>query len=121
MLTEWSRFWPAGEKRRQWLLAYPRGYAELVEKHAPLNGQPAALEFAIVREESGFDPLMESFANAIGLTQLTAPPAERFANGLPHDRAALRDPAINVAIGARELGYLWSYYEGNAALAIAAY
>ena len=30
---------------------YPRGYADLIEKHAALNGQPAALEFAIVREE----------------------------------------------------------------------
>src|SRR5262249_17327786 len=109
----------AGAKRRRWLLAYPRGYAELVERHAALNGQPAALQFAIVREESGFDPLMESFANAIGLTQLTAAPAERFAEGLPHDRNALRDPAINVTIGARELGDVYGRYSGGAPVALA--
>jgi soluble lytic murein transglycosylase len=120
LLTDWSRSWPTGENRRRWLLAYPRGYSDLVEKHAALNGQPAALQFAIVREESAFDPLMESFANAIGLTQLTAAPAARFAQGLPHDRAALRDPAINVTIGARELGHCLSA-EGHPALAIAAY
>jgi soluble lytic murein transglycosylase len=120
LMTEWARAWPSADNRRRWLLAYPRGYADLIEKHAPLNGQPTALEFAIVREESAFDPLMESFANAIGLTQLTAAPAERFAQGLPHDRAALRDPAINVTIGARELGHCWSA-EGHPALAIAAY
>ena len=121
LLTSHARSYPTGLDKKKWLLSFPRGYGDLIEKNTKLTGQPAALEFAIVREESGFDPLLESFANAVGLTQLTAPPAERFANGLPHDRAALRDPATNVAIGARELGYLWSYYSGNAALAIAAY
>jgi len=121
ILTAYEREWPAGANRKRWLLSYPRGYRDLIEKHAALNGQPAALEFAIVREESGFDPLMESFANAIGLTQLTAPPAARFAQGLPHDGHALRDPAINVTIGARELGQLWGAYGGAAALAIAGY
>ncbi len=120
LLTEWARSWPAGANRRRWLLAYPRGYSDLIDKHAPLNGQPTALQFAIVREESAFDPLMESFANAVGLTQLTAAPAERSAQGLPHDRMALRDPAINVTIGARELGHCLSA-EGHPALAIAAY
>ncbi len=121
LLTAYEREWPTGANRKRWLLSYPRGYRDLIEKHAALNGQPAALELAIVREESGFDPLMESFANAIGLTQLTAPPAARFAQGLPHDGKALRDPAINVTIGARELGQLWGAYGGAAALAIAGY
>jgi soluble lytic murein transglycosylase len=121
VLTEWMRAWPTGANRKRWLLAYPRAYSELIEKNVAATGQPAMLELAIVREESAFDPLMESFANAVGLTQLTAAPAQRFANGLAHDRAALRDPAINIAIGARELGDLWSVYGGNAALAIAGY
>ena len=121
ILTTYERDWPQGDNRKRWLLSYPRGYEDLIEKNAALTGQPAALEFAIVREESAFDPLMESFANAVGLTQLTPPPAQRFANGLPHDSQALRDPAINVTIGARELGQLWSAFNGNAALAIAGY
>jgi soluble lytic murein transglycosylase len=121
VLTGYEREWPAGANKKRWLLSYPRGYRELIEKNTALTGQPAMLEFAIVREESAFDPLMESFAHAIGLTQLTAAPAARFANGLPHDGKALRDPAINVAIGARELGQLWNAYGGNAALAIAGY
>jgi soluble lytic murein transglycosylase len=121
VLTTYARAYPTGLNRKKWRLSFPRGFADLIESNTKLTGQPAELEFAIVREESAFDPLMESFANAIGLTQLTPPPAQRFANGLPHDRAALRDPAINVAIGARELGDLWSRYEGNAALAIAGY
>jgi soluble lytic murein transglycosylase len=121
ILTDWAHSLPTGANRKRWLLAYPRGYADLIERHAGDNGVPPALEFAIVREESAFDPLLESFANAIGLTQLTAAPAARFANGLPHDRAALRDPAINVTIGAREIGQLLAAYGGNPALAIAGY
>jgi soluble lytic murein transglycosylase len=121
VLTAFARDWPVGEARKKWLLSYPRGYAELIERNTTLTGQPSALEFAIVREESAFDPLLESFANAIGLTQLTPPPAQRYANGLPHDRQALRDPAINVAIGCRELGALYKLYAGNPALAIAGY
>ena len=84
VLTSYARSYPTGSNRKKWQLAFPRGYADLIEKNTQLTGQPAALEFALVREESGFDPLMESFANAIGLTQLTAPAADRFAGGLPH-------------------------------------
>ncbi|HEX2570977.1 MAG TPA: transglycosylase SLT domain-containing protein [Polyangia bacterium] len=120
-LVDYALKWPTVENQKRWRLAYPRGYAELIVPNAQKNGQPAALEFAIVREESAFDPLTESFANAIGLTQLTAAPAKRFAQGLPYTREALRDPAINVAIGAREFGYLWNLFGGNAALAIAGY
>jgi soluble lytic murein transglycosylase len=121
VLTAYQRSWPVGGERKRWLLSYPRGYADLIVKHARENGQPEALQFAIVREESAFDPLQESFANAVGLTQLTQEPADRFAAGLPHDRQALRDPAINIAIGARELGHLWRLFAGNAPLAIAGY
>ncbi len=120
-LTGYARSWPSGDNARRWLLSYPRGYADLVEPATKENGFRAELEFAIMREESAFDPLMESFANAVGLTQLTAAPAARFANGLPHDRAALRIPSINVPIGARELGSLVKLFGGNVPLAIAGY
>src|SRR5207245_1589871 len=106
-LTGYARAWPVGDNARRWRISYPRGYADLVVEHAGKNGQPAALEFAVIREESAFDPLNESFANAVGLTQLTQAPAKRFAQGLPFSREALHDPAVNVAIGARELGFLW--------------
>jgi soluble lytic murein transglycosylase len=120
-VTDYARRWPAGDNRKRWTLAFPRGYEPLVVEHAARNGQPAALQFAIIREESAFDPLDESFANAVGLTQLTQAPAKRFAQGLPYTREALRDPVINVTIGARELGDLWKRTGGAAALAIAGY
>ena len=121
LLTDWQRRYPVGEARKQWLLAYPRGYLELLTQAARDNGHPEALQLAIVREESAFDPLTESFANAIGLTQMIPPTAKRFSEGLPYDREALRDPKINVAIGARFLGFLWRTMAGNPALTISSY
>ncbi len=120
LLSDWTRSYPSGANHKRWLLAYPRGFDELITAQAKKNSVPASLQMAIVREESAFDPRMESFANAIGLTQLTAAPAERFAEGLPHDGKALRDPVINVTIGARELAHCLTA-EGHPALAIAAY
>lgn len=121
VLTDYAREWPRGQGGLRWRLSYPRGYLDLVVENTKKNGLPDALEFAIMREESAFDPTLESFANAVGLTQLTRAAAQRFAQGLPYDGEALRDPVINLAIGARELGHLWNRYRGNAALAIAGY
>ncbi len=120
-LTGYQRHYPVGGYRKQWLLSYPRGYEELLTEAAQKDGQPEGLQFAIVREESAFDPQNESFANAIGLTQMIPPTAKRFSEGLPTTREALRDPAINVAIGARFLGFLWSTMQKNPPLTIAGY
>lgn len=121
VLIDWQRRYPIGTARKQWLLAYPRGYYELLSQAAAANGHPEALQLAIVREESAFDPLTESFANAIGLTQMIPPTAKRFSERLPYDREALRDPRINVAIGARFLGFLWRVMSGNPGLSISGY
>ncbi len=121
VLTDWQRHYPVGIWRKYWLLAYPRGFFDLLFAAAQQNGQPESLQLAIVREESAFDARTESFANAVGLTQMIQPTAKRFAAGLPYDRDALRDPSINVAIGARFLGFLWQLWQQNPALTIASY
>jgi soluble lytic murein transglycosylase len=121
LLQSWQRHYPVGPWRSYWQLAYPRGYAELLTSAAQQNGIPEALQFAIVREESAFDPLTESFANAIGLTQMIPSTAKRFAAGQPWDRQALRDPAQNVAIGSRFLGFLWQVMNHHPALAVSGY
>ena len=121
LLTDWQRHYPVGNWRKYWLLAYPRGFYDILAAAARENGQPEALQLAIVREESAFDPRTESFANAVGLTQMIQPTAKRFSGGLPYDRESLRDPAINVAIGARFLGFIWGIWQQNPALAVPSY
>jgi soluble lytic murein transglycosylase len=113
-ILDYRKQWPIGANRARWLIAYPRAYWELLTRHAALNKVPIAMQIAIVREESGFDPLDESYANAIGLTQMIPPTAKDFAKGTGIDptRENLRDPENNVTIGSRFLGSLYKNWNG---------
>jgi len=120
-LTDYRLEWPKGLNAAKWKLAYPRAFGALVAKNAKANGQPEALQLAIMREESAFSPRIESFANAIGLTQMLVKTARRFSDGAPVTRDTLLDPAKNLQLGARFLGFLWKRFDGAAPLAIAGY
>ena len=110
--------WPVGANRARWLIAYPLAYKELLARHAKLNNVPFAMQIGIVREESGFNPLTESYANAIGLTQMIPPTAKDYSKGTGIDptRENLRDPEKNVTIGSRFLGSLYKRFDGFTAL-----
>ncbi len=108
-ILDYRTQWPVGANRARWLIAYPKGYWEILTRHAALNNVPIAMQIGIVREESGFDPLTESYANAIGLTQMIPPTAKDYAKGTGIDptRESLRDPEKNVTIGSRFLGSIF--------------
>ena len=76
-----------------------------------------------MREESSFDPDAESLADAYGLMQLIVPTAKSVAGplGLPFDRASLKRPSVNVALGSAELARLAQAFPDNTLLAIPAY
>jgi soluble lytic murein transglycosylase len=120
-ITSYRLEYPSGEGAAKWKLAYPRAFPALVSKNTKANQLPEALELAIMREESAFSPKTESFANAIGLTQMLVKTARRFSDGAPVTRDVLLDPAKNVELGARFLGFLWKHFGGTAPLAIAGY
>ncbi|HMG21396.1 MAG TPA: transglycosylase SLT domain-containing protein, partial [Kofleriaceae bacterium] len=112
-ILDYRAQWPVGANRARWLIAYPRAYWDLLTRHATANNVPIAMQIAIVREESGFDPLDESYANAIGLTQMIPPTAKDFAKGTGIDptRENLRDPENNVTIGSRFLASLYKRWD----------
>ena len=112
-ILDFRKQWPTGANRARWLIAYPKAYEELLSRHATTNKVPFAMQIAIVREESAFDPLLESYANAIGLTQMIPPTAKDFAKGTGIDptRENLRDPEKNVTIGSRFLGHLFTAFK----------
>jgi soluble lytic murein transglycosylase len=87
-------------------LYYPRGYAAEVEEVCRQEGLPPAVFFALVREESHFDPGIVSSAGAVGLTQLLPETAQEMARLLKIDQPDLRDPGQNLRIGARHLARL---------------
>jgi soluble lytic murein transglycosylase len=113
-ILDYRTQWPIGANRARWLIAYPKAYWDLLTRHAALNNVPIAMQIGIVREESGFDPLTESYANAIGLTQMIPSTAKDFAKGTGIDptRENLRDPENNVTIGSRFLGSLYKRWDG---------
>jgi soluble lytic murein transglycosylase len=105
---DYRRSWPTGANRAKWLIAYPKAYWALLTKYAKINNVPIAMQIGIVREESGFDPLDESYANAIGLTQMIPSTAHDNApKGVDPTREYLRDPENNVTVGSHFLGGLY--------------
>ncbi|MCB9555673.1 MAG: transglycosylase SLT domain-containing protein [Deltaproteobacteria bacterium] len=119
----WKQSYPHGDNLRRWQLAYPRAFASAVRARAHKERLPAALIWAIMREESGFSPTIESYANAVGLMQLILPTARRVARplGIRATAETLRDPATNIALGASYLGQLKHEFSGQLPLIIAGY
>jgi len=115
--------WPADAWLDAWKLAYPAPFQQIVLREAKRTGQNSALIYAIMREESAFDPDAESLADAYGLMQLIVPTAKSIARplGLPADRASLKRPSVNIALGTGELARLANAFPENALLAIPAY
>jgi soluble lytic murein transglycosylase len=122
-LGDHRRKWPVAEERLAWEVGYPRAWWHLIDPAAQLQGYPPELLISFVREESAFNPLMESYANAIGLTQMMNSTATRFgkALGWPINRETLRDPVKNVAIGSRFLAFLWQTFKQTPGLVVPAY
>lgn len=115
--------WPADAWTDAWKLAYPAPFQQIVQREAKRTGQNSALIYAIMREESAFDPDAESLADAYGLMQLIVPTAKSIARplGLPADRVSLKRPSVNIALGTGELARLADAFPENPLLAIPAY
>jgi soluble lytic murein transglycosylase len=105
-------------------LRFPLGYRGLVRAQAGANGLPDSWIYAVLREESTFDPGAGSPAGAIGLMQLmpdTAREVAATAGRRQPSRGDLLDPETNVALGSTYLATLASRYRAHPALATAAY
>jgi soluble lytic murein transglycosylase len=122
-LTDWLLRWPAGDWLAAWRVAFPEPYKPLVEAAAKRAGLDQAIVYAIMREESAFDPGAESSADAHGLMQLIPGTAKAAAKGtnLPSDRRALKRPSVNVELGCRTLARYMNAFPDNLLLGIPAY
>jgi soluble lytic murein transglycosylase len=80
--------------------------------------------YSIARQESEFEQSVVSSAGAVGVMQVMPQFAGEMARrgGIPYSPARIRTDALyNIQIGASELGYLLSMYDGSYVLAFAAY
>lgn len=122
-LTAAFEHYPTGAFRRAWEIAYPRPYLATVEDETKRSAIPVSLAYAIMREESAFDPQVASPAKAFGLMQLILPTAKSMASrrGIPVTVDLLRTPATNVALGCQYLGVLRGRFPECPVLAIPSY
>ncbi len=101
-------------------LRYPLAHAAIIERSAAAEEIDSAAFYALIREESLFDPVVSSFAGAVGLAQLIPSTAADIAGRMDLDDPDLADPADNIAIGARYFSMLIEQF-GTVARALAAY
>jgi soluble lytic murein transglycosylase len=114
---------PSARTRWAWECDFPSPYADDVHAAEAAEGLPEGLLWAVMRQESGFDPDAVSPARAVGVMQLlpetAAPIAEQM--GLSHDDARLTSPPYAIRVGARDLHDLLQKFHGSVPLAVAAY
>ena len=105
-------------------LRFPKPYLDLFEANARRNRTDPALVLAVARRESAFVVDTRSSAGAIGLMQLMPSTARAVARSLRLKRPRtrdLKDPNLNIRLGSRYLADMLKRYQGNAAMALAAY
>ena len=86
-------------------------------------GVEKALILSVIRQESGFNPEIESSAGARGLMQLLPSTAQKIAKSirLAFSPQKLDQPDFNIRVGAAYLDTLLSDFQGSYILTLAAY
>jgi len=114
---------PDPRTRWAWECAFPSPYADVVRDAEASENLPAGLLWAVMRQESAFDPDAVSSAHAVGLMQLMPETARPVADelALPADDARLTSPSYAIRVAARLLHNLINQFHGDVVLAVAAY
>lgn len=106
-----------------WELAYPRPYSATVEAAAAEFEVDPLLLWAVMREESRYDPEALSYVGARGLMQVMPSTqewiAEQLGEQIPPGEAFT--PQASIRMGAWFLRFLLDYFDDDLELAIAAY
>jgi soluble lytic murein transglycosylase len=106
-----------------WELAYPRPYSTTVEAAAAEFNVDPLLLWAVMREESRYDPEALSYVGARGLMQVMPTTQEWIAEQLGEEISPGEafTPETSIRMGAWFLRFLLDYFEDDLDLAVAAY
>jgi soluble lytic murein transglycosylase len=105
-------------------LLYPMPFDEQVAEAARHTGLPSTLIYAVIRQESLYQPWAVSGAGAVGLMQILPETARRTAARMQRrtpTRASLVLPEVNVPLGAGTLADFIRRMDGQVLVAIAGY
>jgi soluble lytic murein transglycosylase len=115
---------PAAGDEALWWMAWPTAFDGTVERVARAHGVEPALVYAVMREESGYQPDALSVVGARGLVQIMPDTGRRLASDLgaaAFDPAELFVPERNLELGALYLSQLVDRFDGRLSAAIASY
>ncbi|HYN43983.1 MAG TPA: lytic transglycosylase domain-containing protein [Thermoanaerobaculia bacterium] len=101
---------------------YPFRQEALIVREAAANGLPPALVYGVIRQESLFQITARSGAGATGLMQVM-PGTGRYLllQENKRGRPDLKDPEVNVRLGARYLAMMLREFDGDRIAALAGY
>ena len=105
-------------------IRFPTPFIDIYRRYAAQTALPLHFLLAVSRQESAFHLSARSTASARGLMQLLPSTARIVADriGVPRpNNSHLSDPHVNVRLGSHYLAQLMARYDGNRALATAAY
>lgn len=104
-------------------LRFPLAYQDELKKAAEATKIKQTLLYAIARQESAFAADARSPAGAMGLMQLMPATAKQTARkiGVKYRRKDLYKPSSNIRLGSSYLNQLLQRFNGNRAIAAAAY
>jgi soluble lytic murein transglycosylase len=110
--------------RPYWEALFPKPYWTDLCKYSVLNGLDPYLVASLIRQESEFNALALSHANAVGLMQLLPKTGKSVAKQVKlkgYSAPQLFSPAINLELGTRYFKDMVDKYNGQFEYALAAY
>jgi soluble lytic murein transglycosylase len=105
-------------------LRFPVGYLEQVQEHAFRQHLDPAVVLGLIRQESMLDSRAESPVGALGLMQVMPKTGRQIAREIQQNLAtdsSLFDPDVNIQLGSYYFKKLLQRFNGQVALAAAAY
>jgi soluble lytic murein transglycosylase len=104
-------------------LIYPRFFLSMVKTEAADHVVDPYFVYAVIRQESTFNPDIISPSGAIGLMQIMPATGKTIARELkePFSTDSLFSPAVNIRFGAYYLSQLLDQFNENEVLALASY
>jgi soluble lytic murein transglycosylase len=110
--------------REYWDALFPRPYWPDLKKYSVANGLDPYLVASLIRQESEFNPLAVSRANAVGLMQLLPKTGKNVAKQVSLKRfnaTQLFNPTVNLELGTRYFRGMVDKFGGSFEHALAAY
>ncbi len=104
-----------------WQALYPFPYEQTILKWSKQRQLNPLLVTSLIRQESRFEPEIESSAGALGLMQVMPPTGENAAKIIGLSSYSLIEPEDNVNIGTYYLNFTHEKYGNNSMLAVASY